>query len=106
MPARSLAAVVLFVLAACGSPRPVDARFPPRPEGCPVQIFENTPPMPTENLGTVRSRCATDVSHEDCLRELKDQACRLGGDVVWGVSDAPRVVGDKNEWDGRAVHTE
>jgi hypothetical protein len=70
-----------------------------------VQIFENAPPMATDNLGTVRARCGTDIGREDCLRELKDQACRLGGDVVWGVADAPHVVGDRNEWDGRAVHT-
>jgi uncharacterized protein YbjQ (UPF0145 family) len=61
--------------------------------------------MATDNIGTVRSRCATDVSHEDCLRELKDQACKLGADVVWGVADTPRLVDDKNEWSGRAAHT-
>lgn len=61
--------------------------------------------MPTENIGAVRSRCASDVSHDDCVRELKDQACRLGADVIWGVSDTPRVVDEKNEWSGRAAHT-
>ncbi len=61
--------------------------------------------MPTENIGTVRSRCATDVSRADCIRELSDQACRLGADVVWGVADTPRAVDDKNEWAGRAAHT-
>jgi uncharacterized protein YbjQ (UPF0145 family) len=75
------------------------------PEGCPVQIFSDAPSMPTENIGTVRARCAGDVSQDDCIRELKDRACKLGANVVWGVSDAPRVVGDKNEWDGRAAHT-
>jgi uncharacterized protein YbjQ (UPF0145 family) len=70
-----------------------------------VQIFEDAPPMQTDNIGTVRSRCAADISREDCLRELKDQACRLGADVVWGVATAPRVVAEKNEWDGRAAHT-
>jgi hypothetical protein len=45
------------------------------------------------------------VSREDCIRELKDQVCALGGDVVWGVSDEPRNASGKNEWDGRAVHT-
>jgi hypothetical protein len=89
----------------CGGAKALDARYPPRPPGCPVQVFAEAPPMPTDNIGTVRSRCATDVSHEDCLRELEDQACALGADVVWGVADAPRLVADKNEWSGRAVHT-
>ena len=70
-----------------------------------MKIFESTPPMATDNLGTVRARCAQDVSHDDCRRELEDQACRLGADVVWGVDDAPRVVDEKNEWSGRAAHT-
>jgi hypothetical protein len=93
------------LLAACASSHPTNARYPALPEGCPVRVFEEAPGVPTENLGTVRERCATDVSREDCLRGLKDQACRLGADVVWGVADAPRVIGDKNEWDGRAAHT-
>jgi uncharacterized protein YbjQ (UPF0145 family) len=61
--------------------------------------------MPTENIGTVRARCATDVSRDECTRELQDQACRLGANVVWGVDFAPRVVDEKNEWSGRAAHT-
>jgi hypothetical protein len=61
--------------------------------------------MPTDNLGSVRARCTTDVPHDACIRELEDQACRLGADVVWSVDEAPRVVGDKNEWSGRAAHT-
>ena len=89
---------------ACGGAA-VDPRYPPLPEGCPVQIFQNVPPTATDNIGTVRARCATDVSRDDCTRELKDQACRLGGNVVWGVDFAPRVIDEKNEWSGRAAHT-
>jgi uncharacterized protein YbjQ (UPF0145 family) len=63
------------------------------------------PPVATDNIGTVRARCATDVGRDACIRELEDQACRLGADVVWGVSDTPRVVDEKNEWSGRAAHT-
>jgi len=102
--ALSLAAACL-ALPACGGPRPVDPRYPPLPEGCAVQVFEDSPPRQTDNLGPVRARCTTDVGREACLRTLKDAACRLGADVVWGVADAPRVVGDKNEWSGRAAHT-
>jgi hypothetical protein len=46
------------------------------------------------------------VSDADCLRTLKDQVCKLGGDVVWGVTDKPDTFGDKNVWDGRAAHTQ
>jgi hypothetical protein len=96
--------VVLAPLACGGAPRAAQ-RFPPQPVGCPVEIFPDTPPMATDNIGTVRARCGMDISRDDCIRELKDQACKLGGDVIWGVADAPRVVDDKNEWSGRAAHT-
>jgi hypothetical protein len=91
-------------LAACAGGA-TESRYSPRPEGCPVQILEGAPSVPTDNIGTARATCATDVSREDCLRELKDQACRLGGDMIWGVADAPRQVGGKNAWDGRVAHT-
>ncbi len=104
--ARSLVLVLSGLpLVACGASKPADSRYPARPKGCPVQVFEESPPMPTDNIGSVRARCGTDISHQDCVDELKDQACALGADVVWGVSDAPRLVGDKNEWSGRAAHT-
>jgi uncharacterized protein YbjQ (UPF0145 family) len=61
--------------------------------------------MPTDNIGTVHAACGPDVSQEDCIRELKDQACRLGGDVIWGVPADPREVGEKSHWDGRVAHT-
>jgi len=96
----------LLALVACAAPPAVEARHPPLGAGCPVQVFEQPPPMAIANLGTVRARCAPDVSRDDCIRELQDQACRLGGDVVWGVSSTARVVDEKNEWSGRAAHTE
>ena len=97
-------AFATFGAVACGGAAS-NSKYPPLPEGCPVQIFELVPPMATDNIGTVRARCATDISREDCIRELKDQACRLGANVVWGSQYAPRVIDEKNEWSGRAAHT-
>jgi hypothetical protein len=103
--ARALVTVAtLACLAACGGAA-VDARYPPRPEGCDVKIYEDTPEGPTDNLGPVQATCSEDVSKEDCLRTLKDQACKLGGDLVWGVEDKPHTEGGKNRWSGRAAHT-
>jgi hypothetical protein len=70
-----------------------------------VQVFPDTPTMRTDNLGTVNAFCADSLSKEDCMRELKDQTCKLGGDVVWGVSDEPAKIGDKIRYSGRAAHT-
>src|SRR5579883_665706 len=68
----------------------------PRGEGCVVQLFADAPPMKTENLGPVTATCSEDTSDDDCTRTLKDQACAMGGDVVWGVT-APKMDGGKKD---------
>jgi hypothetical protein len=70
-----------------------------------VQVFHDAPTGPTTNIGPVHASCGADVSDADCLRTLEDQVCKLGGDLVWGVADKPRIWGDKNFWDGRAAHS-
>jgi hypothetical protein len=96
-------ALLLLLLAACAHQG--NSKYPPLPQGCPVEIFHNAPSIPTDNIGTVRARCGFDIAPEACIRELSDQACKLGANVVWGVSDTPRNVGTGNEWNGRAAHT-
>jgi hypothetical protein len=99
-----LAGLVVLTVAGCGSPEK-DARFPARPEGCDVQVFPEAPTMPTDNIGPVGATCGQDISNDDCLRTLKDQACKLGGDVVWGVADVPSQSQGKKKLAGRAAHT-
>jgi hypothetical protein len=78
----------------------------PGERGCAVQVFEDAPPMPTENIGPVAAACSPDDSREVCLRELEDQVCLMGGDVVWQV-DGPKLdpTTDKQRMRGRAAHT-
>lgn len=101
MSSRFVLACVLG-LAACGSPPAKESKYPPRPEGCDVAIFVEVPPMPTDNIGAVTATCDPSISDADCLRTLKDQACKLGADVVWGVSDSD--AGGKKKVSGRAAH--
>jgi len=75
-----------------------------RERGCAVRVFDGAPPMRTENVGPVRALCAEDDSKEVCLRELEDQVCLLGGDVLWQV-DGPTPEGNKQRMRGRAAHT-
>ncbi len=76
----------------------------PREQGCAVQVFEDRPPMKTENIGPVTAWCTEDESREVCLRELEDQVCKLGGDVMWQVA-GPFREGNKQRMNGRAAHT-
>lgn len=95
----------LFFVSACGAPdKP--GKYPARPEGCDVQVFPESPSVPTENIGPVNAICGDDISNDDCLRTLKDATCKLGGDVVWGVSDVPSKSLGKKRLNGRAAHTQ
>lgn len=98
----SCAASVLLLVACGGGGH--SSRYPPRPEGCDVQLFPGPPPMRTANIGPVRAACDDRLSEAECVRELKDQACRLGADLVWGV--APPAYEDRKQLlSGRAAHT-
>lgn len=101
---RLLLAIPL-TLVACASAPKEPGRYPPQKEGCEVQVFPESPSMDTDNIGTVNATCGDDVSDDACLRTLKDEACKLGADVVWGVADKPSVSLGKKKLSGRAAHT-
>lgn len=98
----SLGSLVLGALG-CGGEK-VDPRFPPRPEGCAVEVFhDQAPTMATDNIGTVNANCTDLTSDQDCLRTLKDQVCKIGGDVVWGVEPTPTIKNGRKLLNGRAA---
>jgi hypothetical protein len=80
----------------------------PRPVGCPVQVYRTALSMPNENVGPVTALCDPDDSPERCLRVLQDEACKLGGDLLWQI-DGPTLENTQNgpmqRMHGRAAHT-
>jgi|HubBroStandDraft_2_1064218.scaffolds.fasta_scaffold67504_2 hypothetical protein len=77
----------------------------PRERGCAVQVFRDAPVgVHTENIGPVEAICDQNDSEDVCLRELQDQVCLLGGDVVWQV-EGPALTGNKQRMRGRAAHS-
>lgn len=100
------ALVLVFGLAACAGPTPkkntVPSKYGPLPKGCSVQVFSDAPDMATDQVGRVNARCQSIVSEDDCMRELMDQACALGANVVWGVSEEDKQARQPS---GRAAHT-
>lgn len=94
-----------LVMLGCAAPQGPDPRYPVRAEGCAVELFPDAPLVQTDNLGAVSATCAESVPDQDCLRTLKDEACKLGGDVVWGVPEKPRAKDGRKAWSGRAAHT-
>ncbi len=106
LPAAVLALIgSLASLPACAGAPAAAGPHPPRAEGCEVTVYADAPPVTTESIGVVSATCGDDVSDADCLRTLKDQACKLGADVVWGVPDKPKLDLGKKKLSGRAVHT-
>lgn len=79
------------------------ADLPARGAGCPVDVVPGAPAFSTQNIGTVVARCTGDIDDVACLRQLQDEVCALGGDVVWGVSMPPKVVDGGKQLSGRAA---
>jgi hypothetical protein len=75
-----------------------------REKGCAGQVLDSAPPMQTENIGPVEAFCDVDDSKKVCLRQLEDEVCQLGGDVLWQV-EGPTLSGDRQRLRGRAAHT-
>ncbi len=75
-----------------------------RPVGCEVEtIREGVPPRPTRLEGQVIARCTRDQADAArCLRQLQDEACRLGGTVLWDVRTQPLELTDGIEMHGSA----
>jgi hypothetical protein len=80
-----------------------EGKYPQREPGCDVQTFTDAPSYATDNIGVVQASCDESVSNDDCLRTLKDSACKLGADTVWGMS-GPVVDVGKKKYSGRAAH--
>lgn len=98
--------MVVFCVIACGGHSEIQSKWPARPEGCDIKIFRETPPFPTDNIGHVQAVCDQDrISENDCMRELKDQACKIGADLMWEVPMQPSYEYGKQVWSARAAHT-
>jgi hypothetical protein len=97
----------LVALASCGGGPKTDPRYPPRPEGCDVKVFRGkVAGIPYDDIGHVDSICGNDIGPDGCLQELKNQTCKLGGDIVYDVPDEPNKPSpDKMRYTGRVAHT-
>lgn len=99
--------VGIAVLSSCGGGSKGDPRYPARPEGCDVKVFRGKVSGITyDDIGHVDAICGNDVGPEECLKELKNQTCKLGGDIVYDVPDEPEKPSpDKMKYTGRVAHT-
>jgi hypothetical protein len=96
--------LVITALVACGGGGG-SSKYPSRADGCAVNAYPDAPPVKIENIGRVSAQCGERYSKDECLRTLKDQVCKLGGDVVWGVPSDPEREDGVLRLSGRAAHT-
>ncbi|HKQ69583.1 MAG TPA: hypothetical protein VJT73_09600 [Polyangiaceae bacterium] len=97
----------MLTIAACGGAAPESARYPPRPAGCDVKLFRGkVSGLSYDDIGHADAICSSDVGVEECTKELFNQACKLGGDIVYDVPSEPdKPSPDKIRVIGRVAHT-
>jgi hypothetical protein len=75
----------------CGLFRP-GGRYASRDKACLVTRLASAPKDPVDELGIVTVDCWTG-NDDGCEQEVLDEACRRGGDVVWGLGEvAPNTT--------------
>jgi hypothetical protein len=85
-----LGCVALCITACVSSEvsRVSEAKYASRPKGCPVKVFPaTTPEYNWDDIASVKARCHFTQGRDACIAELRDQACSLGGDTVYGFTD-------------------
>ena len=84
------------------------AKYPPRPSGCKVRVFHTPAPDVKEwdDLGVAHVDCYLDVGAVQCLKKLRMEACRMGGDLLYDVPKKPLRPTDQGMvYTGHVAHT-
>ncbi|HVZ88777.1 MAG TPA: hypothetical protein VHG72_17540 [Polyangia bacterium] len=100
--------VVLWAACATHASNPNAAKYPRRPAGCRIRVFHGPAPDVKEwdDLGMARVDCYLDVGAVQCLRRLREEACRLGGDLLYDVPKKPlRPTDEGMVFLGHVAHT-
>ncbi len=104
----ALLALALAMAMNCATTNPNAAKYPPRPGGCKVRVFHTPAPDVKEwdDLGIAHVDCPLDVGSVQCLRMLRMDACRMGGDLLYDVPKKPlRPTEQGMVYTGHVAHT-
>jgi hypothetical protein len=116
-PAKSLALAMALLATSCAStPGPGaetsgqsgDVRYPRRAAGCELTMYETAVPgvAAWDDLGVAEIACHIDSPVAECVRRLKAEACRLGGDLLYNVPRKPLRPRDQVLiYRGQVAHT-
>jgi hypothetical protein len=100
--------LLLAIACATAPPNPNAAKYPPRGAGCKVMLFHSAAPGVKEwdDLGMARVQCPLDVGGLQCLKQLRIEACRMGGDILYDVPKKPMRPTDQGMvYAGHVAHS-
>jgi hypothetical protein len=89
---RTLALLLPSLSLACVSSevRLTARRQPPSSDGCKVEVYPSKPPYPYEDLAEDRAGCV--FSRNQCIERLRDDACLVGADTVYGFDEVKQSM--------------
>jgi hypothetical protein len=108
LPIIVLALALAVAMSCATTTNPNAAKYPPRPGGCKVRVFHTPAPDVKEwdDLGIAHVDCPLDVGSLQCLRRLRMDACRMGGDLLYDVPKKPlRPTEQGMVYTGHVAHT-
>lgn len=92
----------------CAAAKSGDPRYPRRPAGCELAVYNTPVPgvAAWDDLGVAEAACNITMPVAECLRMLRAEACRLGGDLLYNVPRNPYRPRDRvMVFRGQVAHT-
>jgi hypothetical protein len=84
------------------------AKYPRRAPGCEIALYHTPVPGVStwDDLGVTEAVCNINGSLAECMRQLKSEACRMGGDILYNVPRTPYRPRDQVlVFRGQVAHT-
>jgi hypothetical protein len=110
---RAAVLVASLTLAAAGwtcatAPNPNAGKYPSRGHKCSLRVFNSPAPGVKEwdDLGMARVECPLDVGRVQCMARLREEACKMGGDLLYDVPKKGERPGEQAMvFQGHVAHT-
>jgi hypothetical protein len=85
-----------LALTACATTK-TERLYPPRRPGCTLTVtYGATPTRPEwDDIGVAQVGCYLDEGEGPCLHRLKAEACRMGGDILYGIPHTAARPGER-----------
>lgn len=106
--ALAVGALAALAMTCARIQNPNAAKYPPRGRSCSVRVYNTPAPGVKEwdDLGVAHVDCPLDLGRVQCLRRLREEACRMGGDLLYDVPKRPaRPTEQGMVYVGHVAHT-